>query len=194
MLWSKQCYFFDVDKWLEEHGAEPIHLGSRQVRNSEWQHMVSHDVISMPDKWEYPWFAAWDLGFHAKALSTVDVDFAKQRTCRTCRLAFHVGNLLPVRPTMDAKGGRGRCPLRTLQRTSSFQQTARFQRTSALHGRDRVGPAVDHLLPLIEYWGTAGDDKYLLITEDSIMDTVNQHPEVDDQTRRTARHHWPVDK
>ena len=79
MLWSKQCYFFDVDKWLEEHGAEPMHLGSRQVRNSEWQHMVSHDVISMPDKWEYPWFAAWDLGFHAMALSTVDVDFAKQQ-------------------------------------------------------------------------------------------------------------------
>ena len=79
MLWSKQCYFFDVDKWLEEHGAEPMHPGSRQVRNSEWQHMVSHDVISMPDKWEYPWFAAWDLGFHAMALSTVDVDFAKQQ-------------------------------------------------------------------------------------------------------------------
>ena len=91
-----------------------------------------------------------------------------------------MGNLLPVQATVGAKGGRRR-PLRTLQRTSSFQQTARFKRTSALHGRDRVRPAVDHLLPLIEYWGTAGDDKYLLITEDSIMDTVNQHPEVDDK-------------
>ena len=79
MLWSMQCYFFDVDKWLEERGAEPMHPEHRQVRNAEWQHMVSHDVISMPDKWEYPWFAAWDLGFHAIALSTVDVDFAKRQ-------------------------------------------------------------------------------------------------------------------
>ncbi len=79
MLWSKQCYFFDVDKWLEEHGAGPMHHGTRQVRNSEWEHMVSHDIISMPDKWEYPWFAAWDLAFHAMAISTVDIDFAKQQ-------------------------------------------------------------------------------------------------------------------
>jgi hypothetical protein len=79
MLWSKQCYFFDVDKWLEEHGIDATQSGTRQVRNSEWRHMVSHDIISMPDKWEYPWFAAWDLGFHAMALSTVDVDFAKQQ-------------------------------------------------------------------------------------------------------------------
>ena len=79
MLWSKQYYFFDVDKWLEEHGAEPMHPDARQVRNREWQHMVNDDVISMPDKWEYPWFAAWDLAFHAIALSTVDVDFAKQQ-------------------------------------------------------------------------------------------------------------------
>ncbi len=79
MLWTKQCYFFDVDKWLEEHGVDAMHQGTRQVRNGEWQHMVSHDIISMPDKWEYPWFAAWDLAFHAMALSTVDVDFAKQQ-------------------------------------------------------------------------------------------------------------------
>ena len=88
-----------------------------------------------------------------------------------------MGNLLPVQPTVGAKGGRRNPPLRNLKCTSS----ARSKRTSALHGRDRVGPAVDHLLPLIEYWGTAGDDKYLLITEDSIMDTVNQHPQVDDR-------------
>jgi hypothetical protein len=79
MLWSKQCYFFDVDKWLEEHAAGPKHPGAQQVRNNGWPHMVSHDIISMPDKWEYPWFAAWDLAFHAIALSTVDIDFAKQQ-------------------------------------------------------------------------------------------------------------------
>ena len=78
MLWSKQYFFFDVNKWLQEHGVDPMRP-TRQVRNHEWFHMVSDHVISMPDKWEYPWFAAWDLAFHTIALSTVDVDFAKQQ-------------------------------------------------------------------------------------------------------------------
>jgi hypothetical protein len=79
MLWSKQYFFYDVNKWLEEHGADPMQAASRHVRNREWFHMISGHVISMPDKWEYPWFAAWDLAFHTIALSTVDVDFAKQQ-------------------------------------------------------------------------------------------------------------------
>ena len=77
MLWSKQYFFFDVDKWLSEHGEDPMKPGGRPMRNSEWFHMVNQHIISMPDKWEYPWFAAWDLAFHTIALSTVDVDFAK---------------------------------------------------------------------------------------------------------------------
>ena len=79
MLWSKQFFFFDVHKWLEEHGVDPMRPPTRQVRNREWFHMISGHVISMPDKWEYPWFAAWDLAFHTLALATVDVDFAKQQ-------------------------------------------------------------------------------------------------------------------
>jgi hypothetical protein len=79
MLWSKQYFGFDVDKWLEEHGADPMNPTARQMRNSEWFHMVNQDIISMPDKWEYPWYAAWDLGFHAMALSSVDVKFAKEQ-------------------------------------------------------------------------------------------------------------------
>jgi hypothetical protein len=79
MLWSKQYFGFDVDKWLEEHGVDPMRPDGRQVRNSEWSHMVNAHVISMPDKWEYPWFAAWDLAFHTIALSTVDTDFAKEQ-------------------------------------------------------------------------------------------------------------------
>ncbi len=79
MLWSKQYFGFDVDRWLEEHGVDALKPGSRKMRNSEWSHMVNGHVISMPDKWEYPWFAAWDLAFHAIALSTVDVDFAKEQ-------------------------------------------------------------------------------------------------------------------
>ena len=79
MLWSKQYYYFDADQWLEEHHAHPLHGDSRQIRNREWFHMVNDHIISMPDKWEYPWYAAWDLAFHAIALSVVDPDFAKDQ-------------------------------------------------------------------------------------------------------------------
>jgi hypothetical protein len=79
MLWSKQFFFFDVDLWLKEHNADPMKGGARMIRNSEWFHMLNQHIISMPDKWEYPWFAAWDLAFHTIALSTVDTDFAKEQ-------------------------------------------------------------------------------------------------------------------
>ncbi len=79
MLWTKQYYYFDGDRWLEEHHSNPLHAGYRNSRNSEWFHMVNEDIISMPDKWEYPWYAAWDLAFHTLPLSIVDPDFAKQQ-------------------------------------------------------------------------------------------------------------------
>jgi hypothetical protein len=79
MLWTKQYYGFDLNQWLEEHGAAPLALRSRQIRNKEWFHMINDDIISMPDKWEYPWYAAWDLAFHTMALSMVDVDLAKEQ-------------------------------------------------------------------------------------------------------------------
>jgi hypothetical protein len=79
MLWTKQYFGFDVDKWLAEHGVDPLQAGSKEIRNREWFHMVNEHVISMPDKWEYPWYAAWDLAFHAMALSAVDVDFAQEQ-------------------------------------------------------------------------------------------------------------------
>ena len=79
MLWSKQHYFFDLDTWLEEHGANPIVGGKRVMRNRDWYHMVNDDIISMPDKWEYPWFAAWDLAFHTLAYNIVDPAFARQQ-------------------------------------------------------------------------------------------------------------------
>jgi hypothetical protein len=78
MLWSKQYFSLDVDKWLEEHGADPMRPCA-PIRNSEWFHMVNESIISVPDKWEYPWYAAWPLAFNAMALSTVDVDFAKEQ-------------------------------------------------------------------------------------------------------------------
>jgi len=79
MLWSKQFFFFDGDNWLDEHNSNPLHTGYRYARNSEWFHMLNEDIISMPDKWEYPWYAAWDLAFHTLPLSIVDPDFAKEQ-------------------------------------------------------------------------------------------------------------------
>ena len=80
MLWTKQYYHYDVDKWLKEHEAHPFSANARPgVRNAEWFHMFNGDIISMPDKWEYPWYAAWDLAFHTVALALVDFDFAKEQ-------------------------------------------------------------------------------------------------------------------
>jgi hypothetical protein len=97
MLWSKQFYFFDANRWLVEHGADPFTRSGRSVRNTEWAHMLSADVISMPDKWEYPWFAAWDLAFHAVALSRVDIDFAKSQLELMLReMYIHPGGQIPA--------------------------------------------------------------------------------------------------
>ena len=74
MLWTKQYYEYDVTTWLKEHNQEGI-----SFRNEAWTHMVNRDVISMPDKWEYPWYATWDLAFHTIALVLVDDEFAKQQ-------------------------------------------------------------------------------------------------------------------
>ena len=79
MLWSKQYYYFDAITWLGEHGAHPLKTHSNHVRNQEWFHMVNDEIISMPDKWEYPWYAAWDLAFQSIPLGLVDLDFAKKQ-------------------------------------------------------------------------------------------------------------------
>jgi len=80
MLWSKQFFHYDVDKWLEERGSDPFKATRKLApRNDQWHHMYNGDVISMPDKWEYPWYAAWDLAFHVLALTLVDPDFGKSQ-------------------------------------------------------------------------------------------------------------------
>jgi hypothetical protein len=80
MLWSKQFFYYDVDRWLEEHGVAPfMPKRGAALRNQHWHHMHNAHVISMPDKWEYPWYAAWDLAFHVLALTLVDEDFGKEQ-------------------------------------------------------------------------------------------------------------------
>jgi mannosylglycerate hydrolase MGH1-like protein len=80
MLWSKQYYHYDVRRWLRGDPSQPDPPKSRrQGRNHEWKHLHNEDVISMPDKWEYPWYAAWDLAFHCLPLALIDPDFAKEQ-------------------------------------------------------------------------------------------------------------------
>ena len=80
MLWSKQFYNYDISPWLQQRGIDPLGKKNNQsFRNQQWHHMNNCDVISMPDKWEYPWYAAWDLAFHTTTFAYVDPSFAKQQ-------------------------------------------------------------------------------------------------------------------
>jgi len=98
MLWSKQYYYFDLDRWLDEHHSHPLMGGrNRNARNADWFHMLNCDIISMPDKWEYPWYAAWDLAFHTLALSLVDFDFAKEQLLLMLRTLYsHPNGQIPA--------------------------------------------------------------------------------------------------
>jgi hypothetical protein len=98
MLWSKQYYYFDLEQWLSEHDCQPLIGPARPgLRNTDWFHMLNADVISMPDKWEYPWYAAWDLAFHTTSLALVDFDFAKEQLLLMLRnLYFHPNGQIPA--------------------------------------------------------------------------------------------------
>ncbi|MBW4468099.1 MAG: glucosidase [Pegethrix bostrychoides GSE-TBD4-15B] len=81
MMWTKQYFYYDVDQWLRERNITawtPV-AQKKHIRNSEWFHMHNDDIVSMPDKWEYPWYAAWDLAFHVIPISLIDPDFAKDQ-------------------------------------------------------------------------------------------------------------------
>ena len=98
MLWSKQFYHYDVCTWLEGDPAGPRPPESRwHGRNKDWTHLYNDDVISMPDKWEYPWYAAWDLAFHCVPLALIDPDFAKDQLVLLLREWFmHPNGQLPA--------------------------------------------------------------------------------------------------
>jgi hypothetical protein len=98
LLWSKQLYSYDVARWLDgDPGQPPPPPGRKAVRNSRWRSFDAFDIMSMPDKWEYPWFAAWDLAFHCVALAHVDPAFAKYQLILLCREWFqHPNGALPA--------------------------------------------------------------------------------------------------
>jgi mannosylglycerate hydrolase MGH1-like protein len=98
LLWSKQFYYYDINRWLKGHPAEPEPPRERlKGRNHEWRHLYNADVISIPDKWEYPWYAAWDLAFHCIALALVDADFAKEQLVLMTREWYmHPNGQLPA--------------------------------------------------------------------------------------------------
>src|SRR5919202_2571217 len=132
MLWSKQFYYYEVEEWLEGDPAGPPPPASRKHgRNGDWPHLHNADVISMPDKWEYPWYAAWDLAFHCIPLAMVDADFAKRQLILMLREWYmHPNGQIPayewafgdVNPPVHARAaswdwttsvcsiGRRRCP------------------------------------------------------------------------------------
>jgi hypothetical protein len=98
MLWSKQFYHYDVRSWLEGDPAGPKPPAERwKGRNKDWTHLYNDDVISMPDKWEYPWYAAWDLAFHCIPLALIDPDFAKEQLILLLREWYmHPNGQLPA--------------------------------------------------------------------------------------------------
>ncbi len=98
LLWSKQFYFYDVRRWLEgDPGEPPPPEARRRGRNADWQHLVAADVISMPDGWEYPWFASWDLCLQAVAFAAIDPDFAKAQLLLLTRSWYmHPNAALPA--------------------------------------------------------------------------------------------------
>ena len=98
LLWSKQFYHYVIKEWLDGDPKQPAPPPQRHTgRNGRWGHLYNADVLSMPDKWEYPWFAAWDLAFHCITLSIVDADFAKQQLSLMLREWYmHPNGQLPA--------------------------------------------------------------------------------------------------
>ena len=98
MLWTKQFFYYNVEQWLQgDPGQPPVPESRRHGRNSEWGHLNNFDIVSMPDKWEYPWYAAWDLAFHCIPLAIVDADFAKRQLDLMAREWYmHPNGALPA--------------------------------------------------------------------------------------------------
>ncbi len=149
MLWSKQFYHYDVDRWLAgDPGQPPPPPARAKGRNASWRHIANHDVISMPDKWEYPWFAAWDLAFHCIALAHVDPGFAKEQLRLITREWYmHPNGQLPA---YEWNFGDVNPPVHALAALSVFELDG---------GRDRewLGRVFHKLLLGFTWWANVKD-------------------------------------
>ena len=135
LLWSKQYYNYDVNVWLEGDPARPELTSPRTFgRNSEWQHLNNADVISMPDTWEYPWYAAWDLAFHCVPLAQVDPHFAKQQLILLLREWYMHVRLCGLRQTWCMQLRRSRDAM-----------TCALTRSPGLRDCGRMGCHANHI-------------------------------------------------
>ena len=104
MIWCKQYYGYDVSRWLDGDPGEPPPPPQRlHGRNARWRHFDAADILSMPDPWEYPWFAAWDLAFHAVTLAHLDPAFAKYQLLVLCREWFQHPERRPARLRVELR-------------------------------------------------------------------------------------------
>ena len=125
LLWSKQFYAFNVRRWLEGDPAQPTPPAARwQGRDADWQHLDNADIVSMPDKWEYPWYASWDLAFHAVAFAAIDPGFAKAQLLLLLNDRYlHPNGQLPA---YEWSFGDANPPVQAVAALSVFRQDRAF--------------------------------------------------------------------
>ncbi len=130
MLWSKQLYYYDVARWLDgDPGSRCRRPRDTPAATPDGARFNAFDVMSMPDKWEYPWFASWDLAFHCIALAHVDPDFAKNQLLLVCREWFqHPNGALPA---YEWDFGDVNPPVQASPRSRSSRSTAAATSTSS---------------------------------------------------------------
>ena len=191
MLWSKQFFFFDGDNWLDEHNSNPLHRGYRAARNSEWFHMLNEDIISMPDKWEYPWYAAWDLAFHAAALDRrprlrqAQMELMlRGSTCPNGQMPAYEWNFSDVNPPVHA-----------------FATLFLHRTEQALRGEadlDFLKSTFNKLLLNFTWWVNRKDrfgknvfEGFLGLDNIGVFDRSAPLPPAATSNRRTARRGWP---
>ena len=155
LIWSKQVFNFDVAQWLDGDPAGPPPPESRKHgRNSEWRHHNSSDVISMPDKWEYPWYAAWDLAFHCVAFGLVDPGFAKEQLLLMLREWYmHPNGQIPA---YEWAFGDVNPPVHILAARAIYQEE---QRRTGEGDRDFLARIFHKLLLNFTWWVNRKDEE-----------------------------------
>jgi len=147
LLWSKQFYHYVVNEWLSGDPGNPQPPeGRKHGRNNEWGHLYNADVISMPDKWEYPWYAAWDLAFHCVPLALVDSEFAKEQLALMVREWYmHPNGQLPAYEWAFGDVNR-RCTPGRAARLQDREETPRRGRSPVPAARLSQAAAEFHLV------------------------------------------------